>query len=87
MIIKDKDYKYKELKKVCYKKEPFKTNDISHASFVEDTNNTQIKITDEASFESLYLDKKYVSELDNTKFKPQVESDSSPHIPYNMPIP
>ena len=77
-------HSFTELRKVCYKKEPFMTNNIVNAQIKEEKGKDDIKINEDKLF-NLFLDKQYISELENKKFKPK--TNNTPHTPYPKPIP
>ena len=70
MINKHKDdYKHVENKKICYRKEPYKINDIGQAVFSDKScSEDQINISESSDFH-LCLNKKYISDIDYNNMK------------------
>ena len=79
-------HNFNELKKVCYKKEPFKVNDISKAKYQEEPCGPQeidINMGESSDFH-LCLNKEYMSEKGNHHFEEQKPTDSNGYIPFPL---
>lgn len=76
---------FNELKKVCYKKEPFKVNDIAKAKYQTYPCDefSQINMSESSDFH-LCINKEDMSEKRNHHFKEQNPTDSNGYIPFPL---
>ena len=75
-------HNFPEFKKVCYRKEPYKINDLSKAVFSKKScEENQININDSSDF-YMCLDKNYVSDVDYDKMVELQPSDNNGLNPF-----